>query len=66
MTQTALTHSTTLRAEVGGQIREVAVVTTWHATAAEARARVASVAGAVFGKVFPGGILGKFRAVTWE
>ena len=66
MNQSTLTHSTTLRATVGGHIREVTVVTTWHATQSEAASRVASVAGKVFGKVFPGGTLGQFRAVTWE
>lgn len=71
MTQTTLTHTDTITVDAGlhggqmGDLRRVEVATTWHATSAEAQSRVAGVAGRLFGKVFPGGVLGKFRAVTW-
>lgn len=42
------------------------VTTTWHNTRREANARIAAPAVASFRKVFPGGVLGKFRAVTWS
>lgn len=41
------------------------VTTTWHNTRREANARINAVAGATFRKVFPCGILGAFRAVSW-
>ncbi len=41
------------------------VITTWHDTRKEAQARIVSVPNTTFSKVFPCGILGAFRAVTW-
>jgi hypothetical protein len=41
------------------------VTTTWHDTRAQANTRIAQPAAATFRKVFPCGILGNFRAVTW-
>lgn len=58
-----LTHTSKMFSQVRGA--EVDVVTTWHATRAEADARIAEVENTVFSGVFPGGTLGKFRAVTW-
>lgn len=42
------------------------VTTTWHDTNAEAKARIAQPSVASFRKVFPGSVLGNFRAVTWS
>lgn len=42
------------------------VTTTWHDTIEQANARIAAPLVASFRKVFPCGILGAFRAVTWE
>ena len=42
------------------------VTTTWHNTKAVAKARIAAPTSATFRKVFPGGCLGAYRAVTWE
>lgn len=42
------------------------VTTTWHDTKAEANERIQAPAVATFRKVFLGGVLGAFRAVTWS
>lgn len=42
------------------------VTTTWHDTKAQANARIAQPEVASFRKVFKGGVLGNFRAVTWS
>ena len=42
------------------------ITTTWHDTLEEAQARINTPATASFRAVFPGGVLGLYRAVTWS